>query len=613
MQMFWKRPFIAFYAPQAKSVALAIEGYKKQWLMRKNRQGVWQVRVWLPYSSLIGRAYHFEVNDGTSKKIIADPLAHCTERRGDKIDSFFSDLSYKFKNNKFRRPRFRDIVIYEAHLPALSRHPSAEADSNNQRGTYDSIRSDALLSHFQHLGIALEFLPLHARDKLLGEDWGYFSTSFNAFRNCYARDKTEVNRKVMQLVDTLHGRGIPVILDVVFNHGGELLAKAWGEKSVYRQHDNGDFCHGSGCGPTLRTENPAIREIILQTLEHLVKKYRFDGFRFDLGALHDKQTMTAIDKRLPRSVYLIAEPWALGGTQWGKGDMAGDLSKTRWSVWNDDFREAGRAFIRSCGDRQSRDRLMCAIAGSHIGDGGWTVRPQQSINYLSSHDGKTLADFVDGDKHRVMLGAMLVLTAQGVPMISEGTELMYSKHGHDNTYNRPDLNQINWRLATKHRNLVDAMAGLIALRKKYRHFRYSDRLKNQQVGGKNWDIRWIFPTGFPHHDNVNAIGFELRPPEGRLHWLWRGKTLVILLNGSNTGVNFHLPRGKWTLLADGCRLEADPDGLAGALAKGDYYTHPGTGVMLAPAAFLRRMQVAGQLAIAVWQNNWRRFIKKLRS
>jgi len=167
-------------------------------------------------------------------------------------------------------------------------------------------------------------------------------------------------------------------------------------------------------------------------------------------------------------------------------------------------------------------------------------------------------------------------------------------------------------LATKHRNLVDAVAGLIALRKKYRQFRYSDQLKNPQSGAKNWDIRWIFPTGFPHHDNVNAIGFELRPPE-RPHWIWRGKSLVILLNGSNTGVKFHLPRGRWTLLADGCRFKVDPEGLAGVPAKGDYYTHPGTGVILAPASFLRRVQVAEKLVLVVLQKNWRRFIKKLRT
>jgi pullulanase len=585
--LFWRRPVVSFFKPDAKSVVLVIEGFKKTWSMRKNRQGVWKARLWLPYTSLIGRAYHFEVNNGNTIKVIADPLASSTERRGGKIKSYFSDLSYIFKNKNFKGHSFRDIVIYETHLPALSRHPSAEADSNSQRGTYDSVRSPVLLDYLQRLNVALEFLPLHAHDGLLGQDWGYYSTSFHAFRNGYARKITEVNRKVMELVDALHGRGIPVILDVVFNHGGELLVKAWGENVVYRRHPNGDFCHGSGCGPTIQTEHPVVREIILQTLEHLVKYYHFDGFRFDLGALHDKQTMLAIDKCLPGSIYLIAEPWAMDGAQWGKGDMAGELAGTRWAVWNDDFRESGRSFVRGHGDQQNRDRLMCAIAGSHADDGGWALRPQQSINYLSCHDGKTLADLLEGNKQRVFLGVMLVLTAQGIPMLGEGSELMYSKHGHDNSYDRPDLNQIDWRLAWKHKNLVEAVTGLIALRKKLPHFRHTDRLKNLQASPENWDINWIYPTGYPHHDNVNAIGYELRPPARLFKGKWRGKSLIILLNGSHTGVNFHLPEGKWKKLADGHRSAVKCSGLPGAYAARDYHIHPGTGVILTRAPLLR--------------------------
>jgi len=586
--LFWRRPVISFYQPNADRVWLEVEGIKKRWSMRKaSKEGEWKVTLWLPCASLVGRAYHFEVSyDGLTRKV-ADPLAPCTERKGDYIESYFGDLEYRFKSKSFKAPAFKDIVIYETHLPALSRHPSAEADSNNQRGTFDCARSPVLLSHFQELGVALEFLPLHAHDDFLGRDWGYFSTSFHAFRNSYAQDKFDVNKKVMALVDELHGWGIPVILDVVFNHGGELLVRAWGENVVYRRHDNGDFCHGSGCGPTIQTEHPLIREVILQTLEYLVNHYQFDGFRFDLGALHDKQTLLAIDQCLPRHIHLIAEPWALGGTQWGKGDLSGELSDTRWAVWNDDFRESGKAFVRGHGDQQSRDLLMTAIAGSHQADGGWAIKPQQSINYLSSHDGKTLSDQLGGNKHRVFLAVMLMLTSQGVPMLSEGTELMYTKHGHNNTYDRPDLNQIDWRLAKKHQDLVKAVAGLIAIRKKFPHFRYITRLFNQQASPKNWDIRWIYPTGYPHHDNVNAIGFQLRSPSKWLRGKWRGSTLVVLLNGSDVGVDFSLPAGQWRVIADGRQVLVSLHGLPHSRAKGDYHTHPGTGIILAPERYVR--------------------------
>ncbi|UCD69086.1 MAG: hypothetical protein JSW48_03055, partial [Betaproteobacteria bacterium] len=399
--------------------------------------------------------------------------------------------------------------------------------------------------------VAVEFLPLHASDNMLGQDWGYFSTSFSAMRECYALDEGKVNQEVMAVVDAMHGRGIPVLLDVVFNHGAELWVKAWGEDVVYRKHDNGDLCHGSGCGPTVSTENPFIREMMIETLEQLVKRYRFDGFRFDLGALHDKQTMLEIDRRLPKDIYLIAEPWALGGTQWGKGDMAGDFARTRWAVWNDDFREPAKTFLMGSGDHHNRDRLMSAIRGNHVSHGGWAVRPQQCINYVSSHDGKTLADYVDGDEKRAFLGMLMVLTAQGVPMLGEGSELLFSKKGHDNSYDRPDLNQIDWTNIERHKDLVEAVAQLIALRKRFPHFRYTKQVRQRHGRSPRWDIDWIFPTGHPDHDNVNAIGFVLKPPPAWYRWRRFRKSLVVLLNGSDRAADFHLPKGRWKMLVDG--------------------------------------------------------------
>jgi len=582
--LFRRRPVVSFYGPEADAVSLVVEGYKEPWPMRKDRRGNWSLRLHLPARDLHGRAYHFEVRRNGHPVAIADPLAPRTEHRGSGLVSLFSDLSHRFAHPLFRAPVLRDIVIYETHLPALSRHASAEVEHESHRGTYAGARAPAVLAYLQRLKVAVEFLPLHAHDSALGQDWGYFSTSFRALRNSYALDKKEVNREVMAVVDAMHGRGIPVLLDVVFNHGGELLVKAWGEDVVYRRNANGDFCQGSGCGPTIRTEHPLVRESILETLEHLVNDYRVDGFRFDLGALHDKKTMLEIDRRLPERIYLIAEPWALGGAQWGKGDMSSDFAQTRWAVWNDDFREAGKTFLRGQGDNHNRDQLMCAIAGSHVDDGGWALRPQQCINYLSSHDGKTLADFVEGNKHRVFLGVILVLTAQGVPMLGEGTELMFSKQGHDNSYDRPDLNQIDWGKVEEHQDLVDAVTRLIALRSQLPHFRYRERLRSKRANSEGWDIDWIYPTGYPHHDNVNAIGFVLRPPSRRMTWRQSRQPLVILLNGSQAGADFQLPKGTWKVLADGHRIAVDADGFRGIPhAVDSFHCHPGTGAILSLA------------------------------
>lgn len=579
---FGPMPSIHFYMPEAEAVSLVVEGQGDPQPMKQDSKGSWRVKLHRPLPELQGHAYHFQIQQKGQTFTVADPLAHRVTRHEHELKSFFTELNYRWRHRRFRPPPLRDIVIYETHLPALSRHSSSSVEHKSHRGTYLGAMSPRVLKHLQRLNVSVEFLPLHASDSLLGQDWGYFSTSFRAMRECYASKANEVNQEVMALVDAMHGHGIPVLLDVVFNHGGELWVKAWGEDIVYRKHDNGDFCHGSGCGPTVRTENPFIREMIIETLEHLVEFYRFDGFRFDLGALHDKQTMLEIDRRLPKHVYLIAEPWALGGTQWGKEDLAHDFAETRWAVWNDDFREPGKTFLIGRGDLHNRDRLMNAIRGNHIAHGGWAVRPQQCINYLSSHDGKTLADFVKGDKKRAFLGMLMVLTAQGVPMLSEASELMFSKKGHHNSYDRPDLNQIDWTNTHCHKDLLEAVVQLIALRKRFPHFHYTEQLKLRDAQRRRWDIDWIYPTGHPHHDNVNAIGFILKPPPARYRWRLFHKPLVVLLNGSNKGADFHLPKGKWRVLVDGNSLEVKLNGIRGIpLAQGDYHAHPGTGVVLA--------------------------------
>ncbi len=238
---------------------------------------------------------------------------------------------------------------------------------------------------------------------------------------------------------------------------------------------------------------------------------------------------------------------------------------------------------------------MTAITGSHEYDGGWASRPQQSVNYLSCHDGKTLADIVDGDVKRQFLGLLLILTSQGIPMIYEGSELMYSKQGEHNTYDRPDLNQIDWSLATEHDALIQATVGLIAVRQRFPHFKYQRHVRRRNGDDAAWDIDFIYPNGYPHEDNAGAIGFMLLPPDdsalggpsGDHRQPKRARPrdldpIVVLLNGSSQGADFSLPDGAWKTLVDGHNLQADPDGLEATIAVAHYYVHPGTGVVLAP-------------------------------
>jgi pullulanase/glycogen debranching enzyme len=579
---------VRLYSPNSEEVSLIIEELNQRWPMKRDAHGDWTVKPDIPPYKLNNLCYYFLVKEGGRVRKVADPMAHRFKRVDGRYMSLFSDDGHTFDghtflNRRYHAPSIESIVIYEAHLPALTRHSSAVLEEEQTRGTYLGAASDFILNHLQRLKVAVEFLPLHFHDKRLGQDWGYYSVAYNAMRTDYAVDKERANSEVKMLVDAMHGREIPVILDVVFNHGAELWVKAWGKNIVYRKLKDGGFCQGSGCGETVQTENRHIRKVIIETLIELVKAYGFDGFRFDLGALHDKKTILEIDRCLPRRTYLIAEPWALGGNQWGKAEMSGEFAHTRWAIWNDDFREPARTFIQGNGDHVNRDYLMRAMVGSHVKDGGWAIRPQQSINYISCHDGKTLADLVAGDKHRVFLGLFILLTSQGIPMLGEGSEMLYTKHGHENSYDRPELNQLDWGNAAQHSDLVEAVASLISLRKQLSHFRYRRHLKVNDHKHDNWDLDWIYPTGYPHNDNVNAIAYIIRPPWRYQLWHRERHPLLILLNGSYNGVDFQLPNGQWKPIVDGLHLAVNATGIDSVpKAEEHYHVHPGTCAMLVP-------------------------------
>ena len=212
-----RHPVIRFYKPDADAVSLVVEGFSKVRPMKRDNQGYWSVRLHRSYRVLHDRAYYFKIQKNANITTVADPLARGIERNKHGFISRFRDPGYRWQRPRFQPPPFRDIVIYETHLPALSRHPSAKVQDESHRGTYVGARSPAVLAHLQRLKVAVEFLPLHASDKTLGKDWGYFTTSFHTMRECFALNKSEVNEEVMALVDAMHHHGIPVLLDVVFN------------------------------------------------------------------------------------------------------------------------------------------------------------------------------------------------------------------------------------------------------------------------------------------------------------------------------------------------------------------------------------------------------------
>ena len=430
-----------------------------------------------------------------------------------------------------------DSVIYEMHVRGFTRHVSAGvAHPGTFRGIIEKI------PYLQKLGVtAVELLPVTEFDEadnfrknpITGEAlynyWGYHPLSFFAPKAAYAVDMSggAQVREFKEMVKALHAAGIEVILDMVFNHTGEgneegqTISLRGLDNSIYYMVDplDGSYANYSGCGNTVNCNHPVVRDLIIDALCYWVTEMHVDGFRFDLASIlgrgPDGEVLTnpPLLERIAgnpvlANTKLIAEAWdAAGLYQVGTFPNFG-----RWAEWNGKFRDDIRRFVR--GDKGMVPTLATRLAGSsdlYQDDGR---APYHSINFVTSHDGFTLADLVsyktkhneangefgaDGDSNNFSANygveglsdnpairalreqqmrnfATLLILAHGVPMLLAGDEMGRSQGGNNNTWCQDnDIGWLNWTDLEKNRDLFLFFCNLITFRKRHavlrpRHF-----------------------------------------------------------------------------------------------------------------------------------------------
>ncbi|HET7863787.1 MAG TPA: glycogen debranching protein GlgX, partial [Burkholderiaceae bacterium] len=420
------------------------------------------------------------------------------------------------------RPRvpWHDMVIYELHVRGFSmRHPGVPEPL---RGSYAALASAPALEHLRRLGITtVELMPVHSfiNDRHLAEKglqnyWGYNTLGFFAPEMRYAQSAKVKEFKTM--VKTLHSAGIEVILDVVYNHSCE--GNEWGPTLSLRGIDNAayyrladsrrHYADFTGCGNTINLEHPRALQMVMDSLRYWVEEMHVDGFRFDLapalarergqvdrswgslgGGLFD---VIRQDPMLNR-VKLIAEPWDLGQDGYQVGNFP-----PGWAEWNDRYRDGMRAYWK--GDGGVLGEFARRLTGSSDLYGRAGKRPHASINFVTAHDGFTLADLVsynekhneangednrDGHDHNLSwnCGAegptddpevlalrerqkrnllMTLLLSQGVPMLRGGDELSQSKQGNNNSYCQDNaLTWLHWNLTPREQAFLDFTRSMI--------------------------------------------------------------------------------------------------------------------------------------------------------
>ncbi|WP_128564229.1 glycogen debranching protein GlgX [Methylobacterium crusticola] len=507
-----------------------------------------------------------------------------------------------------RRP-LTDSVIYEAHVRALTQaHPGVPLP---WRGSYAALGHPAVVDHLVGLGVtAVELLPIQAfvDDRFLVERgltnfWGYSPLNYFSPEPRYLGPGGSAGLRAA--IRQLHAAGIEVLMDVVYNHTCE--ADRHGPSLSFRGVDNASYyklrpddprqdIDCTGCGNTLDVAHPRVLQMVLDSLRHWVEAYRIDGFRFDLASSlarspHDFTPRAAVFQALLQDpvlsrVKLIAEPWdvGMGGYQLGGFPIG-------WSDWNDQFRDAARGFWR--GDDGQLPRLTQGLTGSREIFAPSGRGPSASINFITSHDGYTLADVVsyehkhneanrednrDGHGHNVSRNygvegptedpavagvrarqkrnlLATILLAQGAPMLLMGDERSRTQGGNNNAYCQDNATSwMDWENDGGDPALLAFLRNLLALRREHRALRRRKFLTGEKVASNGLkDVHWLSPCGAEMDDAAwgdaarRAFGMQIGndAPDGR--------RLLILANAAEAPVEFHLARvvgGPWAPVFD---------------------------------------------------------------
>jgi glycogen operon protein len=537
------------------------------------------------------------------------------------------DSAFDWEGDRPPRVPWHRSILYEVHVKGFTvRHPGVPADL---RGTYAGLATPAALEYLTTLGItAVELLPVHHHvdeqalvRRGLTNYWGYNSIGFFAPDARYSSrgSRGEQVREFKAMVKAFHRAGIEVLLDVVYNHTAEGDHR--GPTLSFRGIDNAAYYRlvpgepryyrdYTGTGNTLDMRHARSLQLLMDSLRYWVQEMHVDGFRFDLAPTLARES-DAVERSshffdvihqdpVISQVKLIAEPWDLGEGGYQVGNFP-----VGWAEWNGRYRDAVRRYWR--GDPAQVADLAYRLTGSsdlYQDDGR---RPYASVNFVTAHDGFTLADLVSyNTKHNEANGednrdgtdtnlswncgvegptadpAILalrerqmrnflatLLLSQGVPMLCGGDEIGRTQQGNNNAYCQDNtISWFDWTLDDRAGRLLAFTRRLIDLRRRHPEFRRRKFFQGRPLcDAEMKDLAWVRPDGGEmtaaewRASTLCAFGFRLCgeamddvDEQGRPI---TGDTWLILLNAHPSDVGFVLPEAHpgvaWEVVVDTAR------------------------------------------------------------
>lgn len=585
--------------------------------MTQSDSGTWRASV---PEKLYGKFYTFAVTvDGKQLAETPGIWAKAVGTNGHRAAIVDLDATDPEGWNDDRGPaidNITDAVLYEMHHRDFSMHPTSgivhkgKFIALTEPGTTGPEGVATGIDHLKELGVThVHILPSYDYNSVDESqlpsnqyNWGYDPYNYNAPEGSYSTDPANPStriREMKEMVKALHDAGIGVVMDVVYNHTANnddsnfsLTAPGY----FYRHRPDGTYSDASGCGNETASDRQMMSDFIVNSVKYWADEYHIDGFRFDLMAIHDIETMNRVAaelKKINPSIFVYGEGWTAGDSPLpaDRRALKENVDKMKGiAVFSDDIRDAIKGHYSNAADRgfatgkpgnEETVKIGIVAATAHPqvdyskGNNSkfpYAGAPTEIINYVSCHDDLTLTDKLaksmpgstEAERQRAArLAQTIVFTSQGTPFIFAGEEVFRDKKGVHNSYKSPDsINAIDWTLKSRNAAQFEYYRNLIALRKAHPAF----RMTTAENIARN--------IVFDKVTTPNIISYSIRNNANGDEW----KEIKIVFNGSDTPFAAKIPRGDWTVIArDG---ELNPEGL-GISSGGTVMVEPVSALILA--------------------------------
>jgi pullulanase len=529
-----------------------------------------------------------EHEEGWSEEV-PDPYVKAVGRNGKRGQLINPADAYPDNWSEDKRPDLsgmkpNDFLVYEVHVRDFSISENSGMENKGkflaftERGTKNSKGLSTGIDHLKEMGVThVHLLPafdFYTIDETRLDEpqynWGYDPQNYNVPEGSYSTNPADGAVRIKEfkaMVQALHQEGIGVVMDVVYNHTSRTDGLSFEEivpGYYYRHWNDSTLGNASGCGNETASEQPMMRKFMVESLKYWADEYHIDGFRFDLMAIHDMETMNEIERELRESnpnVLVYGEGWTAGDSPLpiekralkahtslmpGIGAFSDEIRdglKGHWSSHESKGYVSGNFDLAESvkfGVVGGIEHPQIDYAAVNNTDTAWAAEPHQCMVYVSCHDNHTLYDKLkianpDAGEKEIremhLLSNFVVLTSQGVPFLHAGVEYLRTKQGVENSYQAPDsINQMDWDEKSLNLYHVEQYQALIKLRREHPSFRLGSA---HEVRG-----RVVFldsPEG--------VLAYRIESPKED-EW----KSVVVVVNASNALVEWNLPKGNWDLV-----------------------------------------------------------------